>query len=98
LKRQLKTSTLQKDSALLKRVLRHTAPATLKKFHWHIDYLLAAPNVLVKKTILIPAIQTEECITVELMKKYPHEEILKFGCSDCDCDSHLFYFYENPPF
>jgi Uri superfamily endonuclease len=70
----------------------------LKKFHWHIDYFLAAPKVYVEKTLLIPASKKEECSTVDLLKKFPHEEVPEFGCSDCKCNSHLFFFHEKAPF
>jgi Uri superfamily endonuclease len=72
---------------LKKRILRHLS--TEKKIKWHIDYLLKNKNVEVKKVFFKLAKKQEECITArELLKT--EIPILKFGCSDCDCKSHLF--------
>ncbi|MFA5333991.1 MAG: GIY-YIG nuclease family protein [Candidatus Nanoarchaeia archaeon] len=75
-----------------KRIQRHFSKE--KKLHWHIDYLTTHPlfEVLsVEK--LINTSKEKECQTAkELLKKY--EPIKGFGCSDCKCQSHLFYHKE----
>jgi len=59
-----------------------------KKIHWHIDYLLDSAeiiNVFYKENSF-----KEECkISNEFNKKL--QSVKKFGCSDCNCKSHLFY-------
>ena len=60
-----------------------------KKLHWHIDYLL-------KKAEVSDVIYNESTKKVECeLSKYISENangIENFGCSDCDCNSHLYYF------
>jgi Uri superfamily endonuclease len=68
------------------RINRHVR--TDKKIHWHIDYLLKCAdivNVFIKENS-----KKEECrISYEFEKNL---KFLKgFGCSDCKCNSHLFY-------
>ncbi len=59
-----------------------------KKTHWHVDYLL-------KNTQVIEAFYKQnnikqECeISGEFAKNL--ESIQNFGCSDCKCNSHLFF-------
>ena len=72
---------------LEKRIARHKSKN--KKKFWHIDYLLDSEftkiiNVFYKKSGKI-----EECKIADELGK---TEILipNFGCSDCNCKSHLF--------
>ena len=60
-----------------------------KKFHWHIDYLLKESEV----TDVIYAETTKkiECNLSEYLSKQTNG-IKDFGCSDCKCESHLYYF------
>jgi len=77
---------------LKSRVSRHLAKR--KKMHWHADYLIAASV----KTKAFP-IYTEkdlECPLADDLKKIADDRIEGFGCSDCDCSSHLFYFRNDP--
>lgn len=55
--------------------------------HWHIDYL----NGYKTTTIEMAYISTDkkECKIAEKMKRFV--SVNEFGCSDCKCDSHLFY-------
>ena len=72
-------------NSLEKRVQRHFS--TQKKTHWHIDYLLAHAKIV--NAFLNPSNEKEECIIARSFDKL--EKIKGFGCSDCKCDSHLFY-------
>ncbi|MCS7144580.1 MAG: GIY-YIG nuclease family protein [Archaeoglobaceae archaeon] len=64
----------------ISRVRRHFGR---KRKKWHIDYISEVFDVL--GAILL---NFEEC---ELAKKVKLTPIKGFGCSDCDCYSHLFY-------
>ena len=71
---------------LERRVVRHLG--TRKKFHWHIDYLLNSATV--QTVICAETSQGKECLIAQaLSQRLP--TILGFGCSDCDCPSHLFF-------
>lgn len=72
---------------LEKRIERHLSKT--KKFHWHIDYLLQDPNTKIIKVIKKQAPKLQECKTARFLSK-TQEPIKKFGCSDCNCKSHLF--------
>jgi Uri superfamily endonuclease len=72
---------------LEKRINRHLNED--KKFHWHIDYLLKIAIILeiyLKKNTI-----KEECKIVNIFYKEKIEKVIGFGCSDCNCKSHLFY-------
>ena len=59
-----------------------------KKNHWHIDYLLNESEIL--NVYYKENNQKEECnIASEFLKKF--DNIPGFGCSDCNCNSHLIY-------
>jgi sugar fermentation stimulation protein A len=65
-----------------------------KKIRWHIDYLRAESKV----TAVFP-IRTSrdlECILAAKVKSISDWSVENFGCSDCNCKSHLFGFNENP--
>ncbi len=70
-----------------KRVKRHFGKR--KKIFWHIDYLLSAPGVKLGAALAKPSKLREEC---KIANKIALEGIpvLGFGCSDCNCNSHLF--------
>ena len=71
------------------RVQRHLSKE--KKLFWHIDYLLNSPNSNVEEVILERSPEKWECnVAVEISKKGVSTD--RFGCSDCKCSSHLFYF------
>jgi len=67
-----------------------------KKKHWHLDYI---------RQYLKPAdvwysydTQSLEHLWAEIISKNNKctSSIKKFGCSDCKCESHLFYFRHYP--
>jgi endonuclease-3 len=55
-----------------------------KKIHWHIDYFLEEARI---REIYITRERTECEVARDIDLPY----IMGFGCSDCDCRSHLFY-------
>lgn len=74
-------------NSLESRVKRHLSDE--KKLHWHIDYLL-------KKSEINEVIYNESSKKIECeLSQYISSKtngIEGFGCSDCDCESHLYYF------
>jgi len=75
------------QNGIKKRVERHLKKN--KKKYWHIDYLLTNKNVKIKKILYKKAKKQEECKIANFFKKFA-QPINKFGCSDCNCVSHLF--------
>ena len=71
------------------RIRRHLSKE--KKLFWHIDYLLNSLNSTVSEVILERSPEKWECnVAFEISNK--GTPIERFGCSDCKCGSHLFYF------
>lgn len=68
------------------RIKRHYS--LKKKHHWHIDYFLDYAKI--NKTFVKTAKIREEC-KVALLLSESFSVIPNFGCSDCGCNSHLFY-------
>ena len=72
---------------LQKRIKRHLRKQ--KRIFWHIDYLLDHPASKPVKIFFKQASKTEECrIAQEISAR--NEVVAGFGCSDCNCKSHLF--------
>ena len=68
------------------RVKRHIS--NTKKLHWHVDYLLQYGEV---SEVVFNLDKKVECdLAKQLSLK--NECVENFGCSDCECNSHLFYF------
>jgi len=80
-------------NGLTNRINRHRKKQ--KKLFWHIDYLL---NSRYAKIIFVIPIKTDkrlECILNRMVSQFPDATPVKgFGCSDCKCETHLFYFKE----
>ncbi len=71
---------------LEQRVLRHRRKD--KKIKWHIDYLTRKFKFIDAK--LFSSSKRIECQIAQNLSK--NLEMIKgFGCSDCRCQSHLFY-------
>lgn len=70
-------------NSLEMRILRHLSAE--KKFHWHIDYFLDKAKI---EEVWYKEVG-EECKVASVLSSCP--SIKGFGCSDCACDSHLFY-------
>ncbi|MCK4550711.1 MAG: GIY-YIG nuclease family protein [Candidatus Aenigmarchaeota archaeon] len=75
------------QNSLEKRIARHKS-RNKKKF-WHIDYLLDSKDARVLNAYYKNAGKKEEC---QIAKKISETETLipHFGCSDCNCRTHLF--------
>ena len=74
-------------NSLESRIKRHLSDE--KKLHWHVDYFL-------KKSEITDVIynESERKIECELSRSISQKSqgIKDFGCSDCECESHLYYF------
>lgn len=70
------------------RITRHKR--SFKKKFWHIDYLLSDKNAEIIDVFYKNAKKSEECETAKKLSK-SFISIEKFGCSDCNCISHLFF-------
>jgi len=71
---------------VIKRVLRHFKRE--KRRRWHIDYLTTQADEMY--AIILPISIKIECLLAKILSMH-FEPIDKFGCSDCNCRSHLFY-------
>ena len=76
-------------NSLLPRIKRHLSDD--KKLHWHIDYLLKSDTSIIKEVLFCIVDEKIECELASNIAPFG-EEIPKFGCSDCNCKSHLIYF------
>ena len=79
----------------LARLERHIALSRNKdrRPKWHVDYLSASQCFSLRYTLHA---LTEERLECRLATALGGENIPGFGCSDCDCRSHLFYRPRNP--
>jgi sugar fermentation stimulation protein A len=77
---------------LHKRLKRHERRE--KRLRWHIDYLRKYADRLKMIPILTP--KKIECELAQNLKSLAQLLIPHFGSSDCNCQSHLFYFEKNP--
>ncbi|MEW8508813.1 MAG: GIY-YIG nuclease family protein [Candidatus Thiodiazotropha sp.] len=75
------------------RVTRHCRQSKPK--HWHIDYLRELATV---ESVWYSHRQArlEHHWAKALAKLSQAQPVLGFGCSDCRCDTHLFYFRKAP--
>lgn len=60
--------------------------------HWHIDYLLAEGEI--KEVWFLPTDKDLECRVARKLKDRLEVGVKGFGCSDCECVTHLFDFKE----
>jgi Uri superfamily endonuclease len=79
----------------LARLERHIALSRNKdkRPKWHIDYLSVNPSFSLRSAVHAVTGERLEC---RLARALGGENIPGFGCSDCDCTSHLFYRRRNP--
>lgn len=87
------TGSAQKG--LEKRIKRHLSSNKNKKFHWHIDYLLSYAKVI---NVLKYVGSKDECKlnNVTGQSVGAAQIVKKFGSSDCNCTTHLYYFINAP--
>lgn len=76
-------------NSLESRVKRHLS--SKKKLHWHVDYLLLDSSSKIREVIFTINEEKIECTLASLISKNSYS-MTRFGCSDCKCNSHLFYF------
>jgi len=55
--------------------------------HWHIDYLLTQPAAGIDAVVRTAGVDGECTVA----RRLDGEPVPGFGCSDCDCASHLRY-------
>jgi Uri superfamily endonuclease len=74
----------------LKRVKRHIDFSKNKDRNprWHVDYLHLNPSFRLVSVVCAPTSFRFEC---ELASKIGGDYVSGFGCTDCKCNSHLFY-------
>lgn len=73
-------------NSLESRLKRHLGDE--KKLHWHIDYLLEKSEItdIIYNESKKVECKLSQCISAKATS------VKDFGCSDCDCESHLHYF------
>lgn len=81
----------------LVRLERHLNLATKKdkKPKWHIDYLLTDPRFAVAYAVSAPTKERLECRLADAFSR-GGTGVPGFGCSDCDCFTHLLYRSRDP--
>ena len=72
---------------LKSRIQRHLRKT--KNIFWHVDYLLSSKYAQINEVWI--SSKARECQTVKTLIKARYNFIEKFGCSDCNCKSHLFF-------
>lgn len=65
-----------------------------KNKHWHIDYLLHTPTFKPIGVAFKVTSRRIECKISQAVQQEALSSIKGFGCSDCDCMSHLHFFVE----
>ena len=76
-------------NSLVARINRHLSDD--KKLHWHIDYLLKNEHSEIRDVLFTVSDKKIECDLASTIAENG-EEVPKFGCPDCNCNSHLIYF------
>lgn len=66
-----------------------------KQPKWHIDYLLTDPRFSVAFAVSAPTTGRLECRLAAALAR-GGTGIPRFGCSDCDCASHLMHWHNDP--
>lgn len=86
-------SAFGENKTIENRVNRHIELSFSRKgkVHWHIDYLLSSSDFELIGYNVFPSKNRNECEVADEIRKVSKEEVERFGCSDCNCKSHLFY-------
>jgi len=79
----------------LKRLERHISLSTHrdKSPKWHVDYLSVNPHFALSYTV---SAETPDHVECELAEIIGGAGIPQFGCSDCECETHLFFRKKDP--
>ena len=77
-------------NSLNTRIKRHISKD--KKKHWHMDYLSLNKNSEILQVIYTHCDKKIECNISSYINENTNNYIESFGCSDCMCMSHLYYF------
>jgi sugar fermentation stimulation protein A len=85
------TGSAQKN--LSRRISRHLRRIR-KQRHWHIDYLTPYAETIAALPIM--SYRNLECDLARSIRSLSGRAVPGFGCSDCRCGSHLFYFAKPP--
>jgi Uri superfamily endonuclease len=74
----------------LSRVNRHILfyHEQYRKPKWHVDYFMMDTSVRFRKVICARTEINLECVLATIIGG---DGVSGFGCSDCDCETHLFY-------
>ncbi|MCF6156375.1 MAG: GIY-YIG nuclease family protein [Candidatus Brocadia sp.] len=82
------------QSNLERRIKRHLRQK--KKMHWHIDYLLRYGQVV--SVCTYTGEKDKECILSRKIGNIKNAvvPVRGFGSSDCSCNSHLYFFQDDP--
>ncbi len=83
-------------NGLEKRIDRHLS--SNKKLHWHVDYLLSYAKIV--QILRYAGVKKNECRLNSLIAQSSGATLVvkKFGSSDCNCVTHLYYFKNFPKF
>ncbi len=76
-------------NSLPARIRRHLRAE--KRIHWHIDYLLRS-GVEILAVAWRPTRIPAECRISRWVGRHAAWSVNRFGCSDCECVSHLHYY------
>lgn len=79
-------------NALSKRIERHRR--LRKRPHWHIDHL--RHHARLHAVLPIRSSDRLECLIADSVNEIAEWSIRGFGCSDCECESHLFAVSRDP--
>jgi sugar fermentation stimulation protein A len=78
---------------LNQRISRHVRKIRKQK-HWHLDYL--TPFAKSISPLPVRSYRNLECELAAALRGLGGRGIPGFGCSDCRCESHLYYFKTSP--
>src|SRR5208282_2060428 len=79
----------------LVRLERHLSLKGDRKPQWHIDYLLTDPRFVIDYAVSATTTERLECQVAAALAR-DGTGVQRFGCSDCDCPSHLMYWSTDP--
>lgn len=79
---------------LAARVGRHSR--VRKKAHWHIDYLRASAQLIGVFWAADSSVREHQWASRLGRMPLSGESVKGFGCSDCECEAHLFYYRHRP--